>query len=524
MPSTQLLWFKRDLRLQDHAALHAACEAPALLPIFCIEPSLWQAEDASPRQFAFVREGLQSLDAALRLRGSRLCVLHGEVVAMLELLWQQCRFTQLLSHQETGNAISYARDLAVADWCRSRGVVWQEFTQDGVVRRLRSRDGWAARWAERMAGEPLPPPETLPPWPPLDLSRLPRPEAWYSAFLQADPCTRQPGGRAAAEATLESFLATRSERYRGGISSPNLAEQACSRLSPHLAWGLVSMREVVSAVRARRAVLQTMPEAGRPPRILSGLAAFEARLHWHCHFMQKLESEPAIEHHNMLRSFDGMREEAFNREHFERWCAGETGYPLIDACMRKLQATGWLNFRMRAMLVSFAAFPLWLHWREPGLHLARLFVDYEPGIHWSQMQMQSGTTGINALRIYNPVKQARDQDPQGRFVRHWLPALAQVPDDYIFEPWLMPESLQVRVGCRIGRDYPAPIVAFEQATREAKARLAEYRRLDETHQGARAVLEKHGSRKSGLRQSGAAARETRRKRRSAEDGAQLELL
>ena len=130
--------------------------------------------------------------------------------------------------------------------------------------------------------------------------------------------------------------------------------------------------------------------------------------------MQKLEDEPAIEWRNFARVFNGLRPgdatplEGLHRDHFEAWCEGRTGYPMVDACMRQLRATGWLNFRMRAMLVSFAAYHLGLHWREPGLFLARQFLDFEPGIHWSQMQMQSGTTGINTLRIYSPAKQARD--------------------------------------------------------------------------------------------------------------------
>ena len=237
-----------------------------------------------------------------------------------------------------------------------------------------------------------------------------------------------------------------------------------------------------------------------PPAVVSratgrgGLAVIE-RLHWHCHFMQKLEDEPAIEFHNMLRAVDGLREEPVDAGRLAAWQTGQTGYPLVDACMRSLLATGWLTFRMRALLVSFASYSLWLHWRPTGLHLAQQFLDFEPGIHWSQMQMQSGTTGINTLRIYNPTKQAIDQDPRGIFIRRWLPELAGVPEVYLHMPWTMPLDAQQAAGCRIGRDYPAPIVDHAAAVREAKARLAAARGTSQARAEARGVARRHGSRR-----------------------------
>jgi deoxyribodipyrimidine photo-lyase len=178
--------------------------------------------------------------------------------------------------------------------------------------------------------------------------------------------------------------------------------------------------------------------------------------------------------------------------------------------MRALHAGGWINFRMRAMLVSFAAYHLWLHWRPTAQYLARHFLDFEPGIHFSQFQMQSGTTGINTVRIYSPIKQALDQDPDGIFIKQHVPELAAVPTEYLAEPHLMPSALQRRIGCVIGEHYPPPIVEHSTAYRAARERVAALRRRDEARAEADVVQAKHGSRRSGLPQS--AARRPRRAR------------
>jgi deoxyribodipyrimidine photo-lyase len=379
---------------------------------------------------------------------------------------------QLWSHEETGNWLSYQRDRAVRKWAKESGVAFTEIPGNGVVRRLKSRDGWSKQWEARMTQQLTPAPERLLP---VAAESLPLPEVGVSPQV----ATRQ-----AALNTLDSFLAARGVNYTREMSSPVSAESACSRLSAYLAWGQISMREVLQAARRQLADLRgdDSPEGKLWRR---SIGSFDARLHWHCHFMQKLEDEPRLEFENMVRSFDGLREDQFDEERFEAWKAGLTGYPFIDACMRYLRETGWINFRMRAMLVSFSSYHLWLHWRKPSLYLAQLFLDYEPGIHYSQFQMQSGTTGMNTLRIYSPVKQSMDQDPSGEFIRRWVPELAAVPKAFIHTPWKWPEL----------SGYPAPVVDHAEAVKLARERLAEFRRRSGTRTEIQAVAKKHGSRK-----------------------------
>ena len=516
--SYELVWFKRDLRWQDHAALARAAQHGPVRCIYVVEPELWLQRDTALQHFEFVRESLQDLDDALRLQGGGLEVHTGEVPDVLGRIWKQAPFRRLHAHQETGNGFTYARDLKVGAWCQAHSVGWHEYPQFGVVRRLKNRNLWQAAWERHMA-EPIQDVGEWVSYTPQTTSRREMCSTWRGtwctpaqmqapAHLQHNPPLRQRGGRTLALATLHSFLYARSLGYRGGISSPLSAPDACSRLSAYLAWGCISMREVVQHTRAH--IAQLPPHASRHR---AGLTGFISRLYWHCHFIQKLESEPAIEWQNMHRGYDGLREHDFNEAHFEALKAARTGWPMVDACVTMLRQTGWLNFRMRAMLVSVAAYPLWLHWRPVGEWLATQFLDYEPGIHWSQLQMQSGTTGINTTRVYNPIKQAQDHDPHGSFVRQWLPALRQVPDTWLFEPWLMPHTLQAHLGVFVGRDMgsdtgsalPQPLVDLAQATREAKQLLHSRRQTDEVKAAKKAVVDKHASRKNWRTRPGSGA-------------------
>ena len=518
----QLVWFKRDLRVRDHAPLTEAAAAGPVLALYVYEPAIIEAPDFDGAHLRQVNAALEELAQALAARGARLVTRVGDAVGVLGELTETVPVAALWSHEETTQSVAYARDLAVARWARGRGIPWHERPQTGVVRRLSSRDAWAKRWEARMAPPPLAAPAQLPSLSAaaaiptlgvLDAHALRArgvrvPDDSHPLFV--------PGGERAARRTLHSFLVERGVDYRRAMSSPLTAFDACSRISEHLAVGTLSVRQALHAARAQHARLAEAQELGHPidPRWAQALGSFEARLHWHCHFMQKLEDEPALETHCVCRPYDTLRDPARTaaedatrglpgvEERLAAWREGRTGVPFVDACMRALRAHGWINFRMRAMLVSFAAYDLWLDWRSFAPWLARQFVDYEPGIHYSQLQMQSGTTGINTLRIYNPYTQAERFDADGAFTRRWVPELAALPAEWTHRPHEMPPLVQGMYGLSLGRDYPAPLVEHAEAVRVAKARFSAVRGQPAERAAARRVYERHGSRAQGPRARG----------------------
>ena len=488
----QLVWFKRDLRVEDHEPLVRACAAGPVLPLFIIEPEQLQAADFDPRHWVFTGDCLLAVRESLAGLGQPLIVRIGEAVSVLEALSDEYQIDRIWAHEETFNWISYQRDRRVRGWARSTGIQFTELPKDGVIRRLASRDDWSGLWEARMSDPPVPAPSAIRPVLGIEPGDIP---TLAELGLAPDRRTEgQPGGSAHALALLDSFLRERGEGYTMLMSSPVTAEETCSRLSPHLALGTISMRTVVYELRKRVAELRAMPPPERGSW-LKAMSSFNSRLHWRDHFIQKLEDEPEIEFRSFAAAYDGIRTQPTQPDWLDSWATGNTGYPLIDACMRALDATGWINFRMRALLVSFACFDLWLDWRPVGTRLARLFVDYEPGIHWSQLQMQAGTTGINTLRIYNPTKQAIEQDPDGAFIRRWVPELREVPTPWIHQPWTLP-----------GSGFPMPIVDHTSAANEAKAIMYAIRKQPETRAQAYAVQLKHGSRSSPFQHNGIANR------------------
>ncbi len=487
-----LVWMRRDLRVDDHAALyHALRAARRVWCAFVFDTAILEALPRADRRVEFIRDSLVGVDAELRalaashgVEGAGLLVAHGRAADVLPALADALHVQAVYaSHDDDPYAVE--RDAQVRGRLSALGIALHTskdhvvFERDEVLTQSGSpfsvftpyKNAWLARLdpyfvrpypvakhASALAPRPASPPT-------LAAGRL-----WAGVPTLAEigfeatnlHQLRLPTGPAGAAELLDDFLATRIDRYRETRDYP--AVKGPSYLSTHLRFGTVSVRRLAREAWQRA-------QAGS-----AGAQGWLSELVWRDFYHQILYHHPHVVGHAFRREYDRIHWEHGKHadEHFAAWCEGRTGYPLVDAAMHQLNRTGYMHNRLRMVTASFLTKDLGLDWRRGEAYFALHLNDFDLAANNGGWQW-AASTGCDAqpyFRIFNPVAQSQKFDPEGRFIRRYLPQLAKLPDKLIHAPWLAKPADLDAAGVRLGVDYPAPIVDHAAARQKALERYA----------------------------------------------------
>lgn len=449
-----VVWFRRDLRLHDHPALSAALGHRRVLCLFVLDDRLLRGRYASPNRAWFLRESLRALEDQVAQLGGALLIRNGRPEEVVPAVAREAGAAAVLVSRDYG-PFGRTRDRLVAKALAGMGTQFAEFPgvlavePEDVVSKaggpLSVFTPFFRRWREVPLREVLPAAGRIPP-PPIGFQRAAR----WREDPDKPPADVLPGGEPAARHRLEAWLTGGLARYADDRDRLDL--EGSSRLSQDVRWGLLSVNELRQRVQGMDA------------------ATFERELAWRDFYMHLAWHLPGVLQEPLRPT---KRSLPWSADHAQlgAWQEGRTGFPVVDAAMRQLVATGWMHNRARMIVASFLTKNLFIDYREGERFFLRHLVDGDVAVNnggW-QWASSTGTDAQPYFRVFNPVLQGRRFDPEGRFVRRWIPELATVPVRYLHEPWAMPSDVEKEVGCVVGWDYPAPIVSPAGAVPRARA-------------------------------------------------------
>jgi deoxyribodipyrimidine photo-lyase len=475
-----LVWLKRDLRLHDNEAISSAIKSGKRFLIFyAFEKILLHDLHYNVRHWDFIKQSIVDINKELIGYESKILSVSSDIIGLCNQIQNFYVIDTVYSHIETGILTTYIRDKEFKRYCRNNNISWKENINNGVQRGLQHREKWYEEWEYYMKKKQ----EVFNPLEDqiLKLEEIKEIEkVSHPISLKTPSDTKfQKGGRSMGIKYLSTFFNERHKEYMFHISKPELSRTSCSRLSPYLAWGNLSVREVFQEGKKVKTNANTRH-----------IGAFLSRLRWQAHFIQKFEMEHVMENASVNKGYHKLKK-SISKKYQVAWKTGTTGFPLVDACMRCLKETGYLNFRMRALTVSFFTHILWQPWQDATTHLSQMFLDFEPGIHFPQLQMQAGETGINNLRIYNPVKNGIEHDEDAKFIKKWVPELKKLDTIFAHEPYLMTPLEQQLYDFTLGKDYPNPIVDLKKTRKKASDILWNLKKNPEVKKESKRILLKH---------------------------------
>ena len=473
-----LVWFRRDLRATDHAALGEALRrAHRVHCVFLFDRDILDhLPSRNDRRVEFIRESLVELDLALRQRGGALIVRQGEAKREIVELARELAVDAVFANRDY-EPQSKTRDAEVAHALRASGRAFETFKDQVIFDHDEVLTGtgqpytvftpYKNNWRKRLSGFPLAAHECATGQLATTTHARGVPTLEQIGFRPTN--LRQLGivpGMSGAQQLLADF-SLRMGDYQAQRNFP--AHKGVSYLSVHLRFGTVSIRQLVSLALAQGAM------AGE-----SGASTWLDELVWRDFYCMILDHFPQVVHAAFKPTYDAIvweQGEVANRL-LQAWCEGRTGYPLVDAAMRQLNLSGYMHNRLRMVVASFLSKDLGIDWRCGESHFAAQLNDFDLAANnggW-QWAASSGCDAQPYFRIFNPVKQSERFDPQGRFIRRYLPELAAVPDKFIHAPWRMSAAQQNDCGVVIGRDTPAPLVDHDEARIRTLQRYAVVKR------------------------------------------------